>query len=53
MLEGIACLVQNGADANIADDRGQTPLRLALTLRDKDLVMLLLEHDAEVTSRVM
>jgi ankyrin repeat protein len=42
-------LLQNGADANLADDLGQTPLSLAVTLRQKDLAWLLLEHGAEAT----
>ena len=49
IVETVACLLQNGADANLADDWGQTPLSLALTLSQKDLAWLLLEHGAEAT----
>jgi ankyrin repeat protein len=49
IVETVSCLLQNGADANLADDWGQTPLSLALTLRQKDLAWLLLEHGAEAT----
>ena len=34
---------------NLADDWGQTPLSVALTVRQKDLAWLLLEHGAEAT----
>jgi hypothetical protein len=37
IVETVACLLQNGANANLADDQGQTPLSLALTLRQKIL----------------
>jgi ankyrin repeat protein len=40
IVETVACLLQNGADANLADDQGQTPLSLALTFRQKDLAWL-------------
>jgi ankyrin repeat protein len=49
VVDSITCLLQNGADVNLAAERGQTPLSLALTLRQKDLAWLLLEHGAEAT----
>lgn len=49
IVETVAFLLQNGANANLADDEGHTPLRLALTLRQRDLAWLLLENGAEST----
>lgn len=48
-VETVALLLQNGANANLADDWCQTPLSLALTLRQNDLAWLLLERGAEAT----
>ncbi|GAA5100765.1 ankyrin repeat domain-containing protein [Chryseobacterium ginsengisoli] len=39
-------LLANGADANLADSNGVTPLIYAVQLQDKDLVKMLLENKA-------
>ncbi|CAG9983963.1 unnamed protein product [Clonostachys byssicola] len=41
-------LIDKGADVNARDTRGWTPLNIALERGNKDLVTLLLEHNAEV-----
>ena len=46
MVAGIACLLQNNADPNLADACGETASSLALKLRQRDIAKLLLEHGA-------
>ena len=40
IVEAVACLLQNGANANLADDRGQTPLSLVLTAPKRSCLAL-------------
>ena len=49
---GIACLLQNGANPNTTDDKGQTPLHfIAQKGIGKNQVELLIEHGADVNAR--
>ncbi|MBZ5677151.1 MAG: hypothetical protein LAP61_23145 [Acidobacteriia bacterium] len=52
MVAGICCLLCNFAHVNIADERGDTALSLALRFRQEDLAMLLLEHNANFPSSI-
>ena len=51
-VAGVICLLQNGADPNRTDDRGETALTLAITYRQKDIAILLLEHGAKPQSAI-
>ncbi len=46
-----ALLIEHGADPNVADDRGFTPLHWAAFKDGPDLVELLLDRQAEVNAR--
>ena len=49
LTDGIACLLANGADPNVPDDKGQTPLHfIAQKGIGKNQVELLIEHGADV-----
>ena len=49
---GILCLLENGADPNIADDKGRTPMHIiAQKGVGKNQVQLLIEHGADVNIR--
>jgi ankyrin repeat protein len=52
MVEGITCLLDHGADPNLADDQGQTPFTAALKLGQKNIAELLLLSGAKFRSRV-
>lgn len=52
LTEGIACLLANGADPNVTDDKGQTPLHfIARKGVGKNQVQLLVEHGANLKAR--
>ncbi len=52
LTNGIACLLANGADPNVTDDKGQTPLHLiAQKGVGKNQVELLIEHGADLNAR--
>jgi len=52
MMAGICCLLDHGADPNLADDRGETPLSVALQFRQRDLTELLFLSGAQPKSRI-
>ncbi|MCY4402831.1 MAG: ankyrin repeat domain-containing protein [Candidatus Poribacteria bacterium] len=52
LTTGVACLLENGADPNITDDKGQTPLHfIAQKGVGKNQVQLLIEHGADPNAR--
>lgn len=52
LTEGIACLLANGAEPNVTDDKGQTPLHfIAQKGVGKNQVELLFEHGANLNIR--
>ena len=52
LTNGIACLLANGADPNIADDKGRTPMHIiAQKGVGKNQVQLLIEHGANIDAR--
>ena len=52
LTNGIACLLANGADPNVTDDKGQTPLHfIAQKGIGKNQVKLLIEHGADPNAR--
>ena len=49
---GVACLLENGANPNVTDDKGQTPLHfIAQKGVGKNQAALLIEHGAAVNAR--
>ena len=49
LTNGIACLLANGADPNVTDDKGQTPLHfIAQKGVGKNQAALLIEHGADL-----
>ena len=51
LTNGIACLLANGADPNVTDDKGQTPLHfIAQKGVGKNQVELLIEHGADLNA---
>lgn len=49
---GVACLLENGANPNVTDDKGQTPLHfIAQKGVGKNQAALLIEHGADVNTR--
>ena len=52
LTKGIACLLANGADPNVTDDKGQTPLHfIAQKGVGKNQAALLIEHGADLNAR--
>ena len=52
LTRGIACLLENGADPNVVDDKGQTPLHfIAKKGIGKNQAQLLIEHGANINAR--
>lgn len=52
LTNGVACLLANGADPNITDDKGQTPLHfIAQKGVGKNQAKLLIEHGADPNAR--
>ena len=52
LTNGVACLLANGADPNVTDDKGQTPLHfIAQKGIGKNQVELLIEHGADLNAR--
>ena len=52
LTNGIACLLANGADPNVTDDKGQTPLHfIAQKGVGKNQAKLLIEHEADPNAR--
>ena len=49
---GVSCLLDNGANPNVTDDKGQTPMHfIAQKGVGKNQVELLIEHGADVNAR--
>ena len=52
LTNGVACLLGNGADPNIADDKGRTPMHIiAQKGVGKNQIALLIEHGGDINSR--
>ncbi len=52
LTDGIACMLANGADPNVTDDKGQTPLHfIAQKGVGKNQAKLLIEHGADLNAR--
>ena len=52
LTNGVACLLANGADPNVTDDKGQTPLHfIAQKGVGKNQAALLIEHGADLNVR--
>lgn len=52
LTNGVACLLANGADPNVTDDKGQTPLHfIAQKGVGKNQAQLLIEHGADPNAR--
>jgi len=52
LTNGVACLLANGADPNVTDDKGQTPLHfIAQKGVGKNQAELLIEHGADLNAR--
>ena len=52
LTNGIACLLANGADPNVTDDKGQTPLHfIAQKGVGKNQVQLLIEYGGDLNAR--
>ncbi len=52
LTNGVACLLANGANPNVTDDKGQTPLHfIAQKGVGKNQAALLIEHGADVNAR--
>jgi ankyrin repeat protein len=49
---GIACLLENHADPNLADEDGLTPFDVALKLQQKDVIEILFNHGAKFPSSI-
>jgi len=52
MLSGIACLLENHADPNLADNNGLTPFDVALKLQQKDIIEIFFNHGAKFPSSI-
>ena len=52
LTHGILCLLENGADPNIIDDKGRTPMHIiAQKGVGKNQVQLLIEHGGDINAR--
>ena len=52
LTNGIACLLANGADPNVADDKGRTPMHIiAQKGVGKNQIELLIEHGGDINIR--
>ncbi|MDE0686193.1 MAG: ankyrin repeat domain-containing protein [Candidatus Poribacteria bacterium] len=52
LTNGVACLLANGADPNVTDDKGQTPLHfIAQKGVGKNQAALLIKHGGELNAR--
>ena len=52
LTNGVACLLANGADPNVTDDKGQTPLHfIAQKGVGKNQAELLIKHGADLNAR--
>ena len=52
LTHGISCLLENGADSNITDDQGRTPMHIiAQKGVGKNQVQLLIEHGGNISIR--
>ena len=52
IMASIACLLANGADVNLRDASGQSALSRAITLRQKAIANLLIEHGPDLRSTI-
>ena len=51
LTDGMACLLSNDADPNVADDKGRTPLHIIASKGiGKNQVSLLIEHGADMNA---
>ena len=52
LTNGVTCLLANGADPNVTDDKGRTPMHIiAQKGIGKNQIALLIEHDGDINSR--
>ena len=52
LTHGIACLLENGADPNVTDDKGRTPMHIiAQKGVGKNQMQLLIDHGGDVNTR--
>ena len=52
LTNGVACLLANGADPNVTDDNGRTPMHIiAQKGVGKNQIELLIEHGGDINSR--
>ncbi len=52
LTNGVACLLANGADPNVTDDKGRTPMHIiAQKGVGKNQIELLIEHGGDINSR--
>ena len=52
LTNGISCLLEHGADPNVTDDKGRTPMHIiAQKGVGKNQVRLLIEHGADINAR--
>ena len=52
LTHGVSCLLENGADPNITDDRGRTPMHIVAQKGvGKNQIQLLMEHGGDISIR--
>ena len=52
LTNGVACLLANGADPNVTDDKGRTPMHIiAQKGIGKNQIALLIEHGGDINAR--
>lgn len=51
--ENAIFLLYNGAEANVSDKKGNTPLKLALAMKKKEVIMKLLEAGADFSPELL